>query len=156
MQAVLAVQAARRLVPPAHASGPATPGLLVLKHHHGRQVMWTKSYERHPVPVQAVGGPWVADALGGGARQGALTEAQISDELGPNYDIPAPMRRARATISWWQVGAQKLVSDTMCASPAGTEGSKVPATGLVRLPWSLQTRPIPSACCVHAGGWSQV
>ena len=117
------MQAARRLVPLEHASGPATPRLLMLMYHHGCQIMWTKQYERRPVPVQAVGGPWVADALGGGARQGALTEAQISDELGPNYDIPAPMRRARATISWWQVGAPTLVSKTLCASPAGTAPS---------------------------------
>ena len=59
--------------------------------------------QRSHAPVQAVGGNWVADALGGSARQGALTEAKLNDELGPNYNIPGPMRRARTTISWWQV-----------------------------------------------------
>lgn len=54
--------------------------------------------------VQNVGGSWLSDALGGAAREGGLTEAQLSDELGPGYrELPPALRNARATINWWQV-----------------------------------------------------
>ena len=54
-------------------------------------------------PAQAVEGSWVADALAGGSRDQALTEAQLSDELGGYRELPPALRNARATISWWQV-----------------------------------------------------
>ena len=72
----------------------------------------------------------MADALGGGARQGALTEAQISDELGPNYDIPAPMRRARATISWWQVSGPQAGPQQLAAARKRSAGRHRPRAQL--------------------------
>ena len=49
----------------------------------------------------------MADALEGTARSGGLTEAQLSDELGPSYrEMPPALRNARHTISWWQVLAR--------------------------------------------------
>ena len=56
--------------------------------------------------MQNMGGSWVSEALGGTAREGGLTEAQLSDELGPTYrELPPALRNARATISWWQVSS---------------------------------------------------
>ena len=41
--------------------------------------------------------------LSGKQRTGGLTEAQLTDELGPDIlQLPIP-RNASATISWWQV-----------------------------------------------------
>lgn len=51
----------------------------------------------------AIGGGWLADALGGGTRNVGLTEAQLNDELGPSYmEMPSSLRNARNTINWWQ------------------------------------------------------
>lgn len=56
--------------------------------------------------MQAIGGGWLADALGGGTRNVGLTEAQLNDELGPSYmEMPSSLRNARNTINWWQVRA---------------------------------------------------
>ncbi|KAK9909952.1 hypothetical protein WJX75_009980 [Coccomyxa subellipsoidea] len=46
---------------------------------------------------------WLEGGLSGSQRSGGLTEAQISDELGPDLErFPIP-RNASATISWWQL-----------------------------------------------------
>ena len=54
--------------------------------------------------VQALGGEtWLHGGLSGTQRTGGLTEAQLTDELGPDFlQLPIP-RNASATISWWQV-----------------------------------------------------
>ena len=46
---------------------------------------------------------WLEEGLGGSGRLGGLTEAQLSDELGPDFlrDLPIP-RNVSATIAWWQ------------------------------------------------------
>jgi hypothetical protein len=46
---------------------------------------------------------WLEGGLSGTQRTGGLTEAQLTDELSPNYqNLPIP-RNASATISWWQL-----------------------------------------------------
>ena len=46
---------------------------------------------------------WLEGGLTGTQRSGGLTEAQLTDELGPEFDkFPIP-RNASATISWWQL-----------------------------------------------------
>ncbi len=54
--------------------------------------------------LQALGGDtWLQGGLSGKQRTGGLTEAQLTDELGPDIlQLPIP-RNASATISWWQV-----------------------------------------------------
>ena len=54
--------------------------------------------------VQALGGDtWLQGGLSGSQRAGGLTEAQLTDELGPDFlQLPIP-KNASATISWWQV-----------------------------------------------------
>ena len=54
--------------------------------------------------MQALGGDtWLQGGLSGQQRTGGLTEAQLTDELGPDFlQLPIP-RNASATISWWQV-----------------------------------------------------
>lgn len=54
--------------------------------------------------MQALGGDtWLQGGLSGQQRAGGLTEAQLTDELGPDFlQLPIP-RNASATISWWQV-----------------------------------------------------
>ena len=54
--------------------------------------------------LQALGGDtWLQGGLSGTQRTGGLTEAQLTDELGPDIlQLPIP-RNASATISWWQV-----------------------------------------------------
>lgn len=54
--------------------------------------------------MQALGGDtWLQGGLSGTKRTGGLTEAQLTDELGPDFlQLPIP-RNASATISWWQV-----------------------------------------------------
>lgn len=49
---------------------------------------------------------WLEGGLSGTARAGGLTEAQLTDELGPELArLPIP-RNASATISWWQLRQQ--------------------------------------------------
>jgi hypothetical protein len=49
---------------------------------------------------------WLEGGLSGTARAGGLTEAQLTDELGPELArLPIP-RSASATISWWQLRQQ--------------------------------------------------
>ncbi len=54
--------------------------------------------------MQALGKEtWLQGGLSGTQRTGGLTEAQLTDELGPDFlQLPIP-RNASATISWWQV-----------------------------------------------------
>lgn len=54
--------------------------------------------------VQVLGtDTWLEGGLTGTQRSGGLTEAQLTDELGPEFDrFPIP-RNASATISWWQL-----------------------------------------------------
>ena len=49
---------------------------------------------------------WLEGGLSGTQRSGGLTEAQLTDELGPEFArMPIP-RNASATISWWQLRQQ--------------------------------------------------
>lgn len=46
---------------------------------------------------------WLEGGLSGTQRTGGLTEAQLTDELAPEFkNFPIP-RNASATISWWQL-----------------------------------------------------
>ena len=49
---------------------------------------------------------WLEGGLSGTQRTGGLTEAQLTDVLGPDQQaFPIP-RSASATISWWQLRQQ--------------------------------------------------
>lgn len=48
--------------------------------------------------MQVVGNNWVSDSLD---RAEGLTEAQLSDELGPR-ELPPGLASASKTISWWR------------------------------------------------------
>ncbi|KAK9809673.1 hypothetical protein WJX73_003046 [Symbiochloris irregularis] len=92
--------------------------------------------------VMAVDGAWMTDALGGSGREGALTEAQLSDELGPEYrELPPALRGARNTISWWQArqGAMKRANSSRRRDPQ----RQAPPHPLLEEQAPLQARPQP-------------
>ena len=106
----------------------------------------------------------MTDALGGSGRDGALTEAQLSDELGPEYrELPPALRGARNTISWWQVPPRPHVCQALPTSsrnlsaiwcflalqqcPLSAELSPHP----VGMPYDVQVMAVfasPSCCCM--------
>jgi hypothetical protein len=44
----------------------------------------------------------IDEVVAAGAKEGALTEAQLSEELGIENSAPRPTRQASSTIAWWQ------------------------------------------------------